>query len=84
VLLDSRVRTEKDLNGTNLSDAKRIRALIQHLVASAPKNQALVPVEELPGFLRTGWTFVGGIGSDRVLRTSSESVPSPLISYPSL
>jgi site-specific recombinase XerD len=67
VLLDSLGYSEKDLKGIDLSDAKQVRALIQRRVAPSPKNQALVSVDELPGFLQTGWTFAGSIGADRVL-----------------
>jgi integrase len=79
VLLDSLGYSEKDLKGIDLSDVKQVRTLIQRRVAPAPKNQALVSLEELPEFLQTGWTFVGSIGSDRVLINPPRlGVPSAL------
>jgi integrase len=70
LLLDSLGYSEKDLQGIDLSDARQVRALIQRRFAPSPKNRESVSVDELPGFLETGWTFVGSIGSGRVLLNS--------------
>ncbi len=67
VLLGSLGYTEKELEGVDLTDVEQVRALTQRRVSPPVKKQALVTVDELPGYLDQGWTFVGNVGQDRVL-----------------
>ena len=67
VLLGSLGYSEKELAGVDLTDVEQVRALTQRRVTPTPKKQALVTVDELPGYLDRGWTFAGNVGQDRVL-----------------
>jgi hypothetical protein len=67
VLLGSLGYSEKELAGVDLTDVQQVRALTQRRVTQTPKKQALVTVDELPGYLDRGWTFAGNVGQDRVL-----------------
>lgn len=87
VLLESLGYTEKELEGVDLTNVGQVRALTQRRVAPTPKKQALVTVDELPGYLDAGWTFVGNVGHDRVLlsppatvgrTTNLPSLPGPI------
>ncbi|MGI0130973.1 MAG: hypothetical protein ACREEC_12630, partial [Thermoplasmata archaeon] len=67
VLLGSLGYSEKELEGVDLTDVEQVRALTQRRVSPPAKKQALVTIDELPGYLDQGWTFVGNVGQDRVL-----------------
>ncbi len=67
VLLGSLGYSEKELEAVDLTNLEQVRALTQKRVSPPAKKQALVTVEELPGYLDAGWTFVGNVGQDRVL-----------------
>jgi hypothetical protein len=77
VLLGSLGYTEKELASVDLADVEQVRVLTQRRVAPAPKKQAMVTVEELPGYLEEGWTFVGNVGQDRVLLNPPEGGAGP-------
>ncbi|MGI0133043.1 MAG: hypothetical protein ACREDK_08170 [Thermoplasmata archaeon] len=87
VLLNSLGYSDKELEGVDLSSVEQVRALTQKRVSPTPKRQALVKVDDLPGYLAEGWTFVGNVGQDRVLLnppvgeaggpTSPPSPPAP-------
>ncbi len=77
VLLGSLGYTEKELEGVDLTNVEQVRILTQRRVAPAPRKQALVTVEELPGYLDAGWTFVGNVGHDRVLLNPPEGGAGP-------
>lgn len=74
VLLESLGYSEKDLEGVDLTDVAQVRALTQKRIVESPKRQALVTLNDLPGYLEKGWTFVGNIGADRVLLNPPESL----------
>ncbi len=61
VLLESLGYSEKELEGVDLTSVEQVRALTQRRVAPPPKKQTLVSVDELPGYLDAGWTFVGNV-----------------------
>jgi integrase len=67
VLLESLGYSTKDLEGVDLGNVDQVRTLTQRRVAPSPKKQALVAVDDLPGYLEAGWTFVGNVGQERVL-----------------
>jgi hypothetical protein len=77
VLLGSLGYTEKDLEAVDLTNLEQVRVLTQKRVAPAPKKQTLVTVEQLPGYLEAGWTFVGNVGQDRVLLNPPEAGAEP-------
>ena len=77
VLLGSLGYSEKELEGVDLSNLEQVRALTQKRVAPTPKKQALVRVDELPGYLDAGWTFAGNVGQDRILLNPPEAGAGP-------
>ena len=78
VLLESLGYSEKELAGVDLADVDQVRSLTRKRVAPVPKKQALVSVDQLPGFLEEGWTFVGNVGQDRVLLNPPEGGAAPM------
>ena len=83
VLLGSLGYSEKELEGVDLADVAQVRALTQKRMAPAPKKQALVSIDELPGYLDAGWTFVGNVGHDRVLLNPPDGTGAGPTSPPS-
>ena len=77
VLLESLGYSEKDLTNVDLADIDQVRSLTRKRVAPSPKKQALVTVDQLPGYLKEGWTFVGNVGQDRVLLNPPEGAAEP-------
>jgi hypothetical protein len=77
VLLGSLGYSEKELEGVDLSNLEQVRALTQKRVAPTPKKQALVRVDELPGYLDAGWTFAANVGQDRILLNPPEAGAGP-------
>ena len=77
VLLESLGYSSQELEKVDLGSADQVRVLTQRRVAPSPKKQALVTVDELPGYLEAGWTFVGNVGQDRVLLNPPEGGAEP-------
>ena len=77
VLLESLGYSEKDLAGVDLADVDQVRSLTRKRIAPSPKRQALVAIDQLPGFLEEGWTFVGNVGQDQVLLNPPEGGAEP-------
>ena len=77
VLLESLGYSTEDLEGVDLESVDQVRALTQKRVTPSPKKQALVTVDQLPGYLEQGWTFVGNVGQDRVLLNPPEGGAEP-------
>ncbi len=77
VLLGSLGYSEKELEAVDLTNLEQVRALTQKRVAPTPKKQALVRVDELPGYLDAGWTFAGNVGQDRILLNPPEAGAGP-------
>lgn len=69
--------SDKDLEAVDLTNLAQVRALTLKRVSPPAKKQALVTVEELPGYLDAGWTFVGNVGQDRVLLSPPAGAGGP-------
>jgi hypothetical protein len=67
VLLESLGYSSTDLKDVDLGNVDQVRALTQKRMATSPGKQALVSIDDLPGYLEEGWTFVGNAGQDRIL-----------------
>ena len=61
VLLGSLGYPKKELAEIDLIDVEQVQALTQRRLTQTPRKQALVKVEELPGYLDRGWTFAGNV-----------------------
>jgi integrase len=67
IILESLGYSKADIDSVDLGNVDQVRALTQKRMAPSPGKQALVSVDELPGYLEDGWTFVGNVGQDRIL-----------------
>ncbi|HUZ79742.1 MAG TPA: hypothetical protein VMV28_03890, partial [Thermoplasmata archaeon] len=69
--------SDKELEAVDLANLAQVRELTLKRVSPPAKKQALVSVEELPGYLDAGWTFVGNVGQDRVLLSPPAGAGGP-------
>ena len=69
--------SDKELEAVDLANLAQVRELTLKRVSPPAKKQALVTVEELPGYLDAGWTFVGNVGQDRVLLSPPAGAGGP-------